>query len=120
MNIFEEFITTYGTTILYTVLTAIAGYLGMVFKGLVTKYFNDKTKQNVAKTCVKAVEQLYHNLGGEDKLSKALANASDMLAAKGITVTELELRMLIEAAVSEFNYAFKGKNDNAPASVDTE
>ena len=30
-----------------------------------------------------------------------------MLNEKGITVTDLELRMLIEAAVAEFNEAFK-------------
>ena len=30
-----------------------------------------------------------------------------MLNEKGITITDLELRMLIEAAVAEFNEAFK-------------
>jgi hypothetical protein len=30
-----------------------------------------------------------------------------MLAQKGITVSDLELRVLIEAAVAEFNEAFK-------------
>lgn len=32
-----------------------------------------------------------------------------MLAEKGIAITDLELRMLIEAAVAEFNEAFKKK-----------
>ena len=40
------------------------------------------------------------------KLQKALEAASEMLANKGITVTDIELRMLIEAAVGEFNDAF--------------
>ena len=30
-----------------------------------------------------------------------------MLAGKGITITDLELRMLIEAALAEFNNAFE-------------
>ena len=41
-----------------------------------------------------------------EKLEQALISASEMLEDKGITVTDLELRMLIEAAVAEFNSAF--------------
>ena len=107
MELFNEFISTYGTTILYSILTAIAGYLGIVVKNLYTKYINDKTKQDVAKTCVKAVEQIYKDLHGEEKLQKALEAASDMLLTKNISISDIELRILIEAAVAEFNDAFK-------------
>ena len=107
MELFNEFISTYGTTILYSILTAIAGYLGIVVKNLYTKYNNDKTKQDVAKTCVKAVEQIYKDLHGEEKLQKALEAASDMLLTKNISISDIELRILIEAAVAEFNDAFK-------------
>lgn len=107
MEFLNEFISMYGTTILYSVITAIAGYIGIMVKNLYTKYINDKTKQDVAKTCVKAVEQIYKDLHGEAKLQKALDAASEMLMSKNITITEIELRMLIEAAVAEFNDAFK-------------
>lgn len=98
---FAEFITEYGTTILYTVVTAIAGYIGVTIKNLYKKYINDKTKEKVVSTVVKAVKQLYSDLNGEEKLAKAIENISDMLEEKGITVSELEIRMLIESAVSE-------------------
>ena len=49
MSILNEFITNYGSTILYTILTAIAGYLGIVVKNLYTKFINDKTKKDVVK-----------------------------------------------------------------------
>lgn len=101
-----EFINQYGTTIIYAVLVAVAGYFGTVAKSLYTKYVNDKTKQAVAKTVVRGVEQIYKDLHGEEKLDKALEAASEMLAEKGINASELELRMLIEAAVAEFNDAF--------------
>ena len=101
-----EFINDYGTAILYTIVTAVFGYLGLVFKSLVAKYLDDKTKRDVAKTVVKAVEQVYKDLDGEEKLNQALSAASEMLASKGITVTDLELRMLVEAAVGEFNDVF--------------
>ena len=38
-----------------------------------------------------------------------------MLAEKGISITDLELRMLIESAVAEFNEAFKGETADAAA-----
>lgn len=103
---FAEFINQYGATILYAFVTSVAGYLAIVAKNLYTKYVNDKTKQAVAKTVVQAVEQIYKDLRGDEKLAKALEAAAEMLASKGITVTDLELRMLIEAAVGEFNDVF--------------
>lgn len=111
---FAEFINQYGTTILYAIVTAVAGYIGIAIKSLYTKYVNDKTKESVVRTCVKAAEQIYKDLHGDDKLLEVMISASEMLAEKGITITELELRMLIEAAVAEFNEAFKkGKSDLA-------
>ena len=104
---FAEFINLYGMQILYAIITAIAGYVGIVIKNLFTKYINDKTKAAVAKTAVQFVEQVYKDLHGEDKLNEALAAASEMLAEKSIAVSELEMRVLIEAAVAEFNEAFK-------------
>lgn len=93
-------------TILYTLLTAFAGYIGLWIKNLYTKHINDKTKEDVVRTCVKAVEQLYKNLHGEEKYNKVVESASEMLAVKGITISELEIKMLIEATVAEFNRAF--------------
>ena len=103
---FEEFVSTYGAEILMAVLTAIAGYIGIVVKNLYTKHINDKTKESVVKTVVQGVEQIYKDLHGDEKLNVALMTASEMLSEKGIYASELELRMLIEAAVGEFNDSF--------------
>ena len=113
MEFIKLFISEYGTTILYAVLTALAGYIGIFAKKLYTKYVNDKTKQAVAKAVVQAVEQIYKDLHGEEKLNKALEAASEMLAEKGITITDLEMRMLIEAALAEFNKAFEQGNTDS-------
>lgn len=114
---FNEFLSTYGMEILGTILTALAGYLGVVIKNLCQKYLNDKTKQDVAKTCVKAVEQIYKDLHGEEKFNKALECISDMLTEKGIAVSETEMKMLIESAVAEFNEVFsKGASTTTDAS----
>lgn len=102
MEIFSEFIAEYGTTLLYTVITAIAGYIGIAVKTIYKKYIDDKTKQDVVKTCVKAVEQLYKDLSGEEKYQMAIESVNEMLTEKGLTITTLELEMLIESAVNEF------------------
>ena len=109
MNIMNEFVSQYGTMILYAVLTATAGFLGTQLKKMYEKYINDKTKKAVVETCVKAVEQLYKDLDGESKKDKAIESIVDMLEEKGILITELEIEMLIESAVAEFN---KNKNAN--------
>lgn len=112
MDLLKEFISVYGSTILSVILTAIAGYLGILLKRLYQKNIldsDDSTKENIVKTCVKAVEQMYKDLHGAEKLQKALEAVSEMLAAKNITITDTELRMLIESAVGEFNDVFNTK-----------
>ena len=104
---FIEFINQYGMEILYTIVMAIAGYVGIVIKNLATKYINDKTKRDVAKTAVQFVEQVYKDLHGEEKLNAAFAAASEMLSEKGIYVSDLEMKVLLEAAVAEFNKVFE-------------
>lgn len=120
MEFIQEFISQYGTTILYAVLTAIAGYLGIVIKRLYEKYINDKTKQAVAKTVVQAIEQIYKDLHGDEKLNKALESMSEMLAEKGIQISDLEMRMLIEAAVAEFNEAFHKNEETGSVTAEGE
>lgn len=102
----EEIFGSYVLPAIVSLVAAAAAFLGNQLKRLYEKYINDKTKQSVVRTCVKAVEQLYHDLGGPEKLEKAKASAVEMLNEKGIPITDLELSMLIESAVSEFNYGF--------------
>lgn len=107
-----EFINTYGLQIMYAVITAIAGYIGIALKNMYKKYVNTKIKRDVVETAIKGVEQIYKDIHGDDKLDKALDAASQMLAEYGITVTDLELRMLVEAAVRRMNEEFqKGKTE---------
>ena len=54
-----EVFSAYILPALIAVLTALAGYIGTQIKRLYEKYVNDKVKQDVVRTCVKAAEQLY-------------------------------------------------------------
>lgn len=107
MEFFNQFMMEYGIQIIGTILLALAGLLGLLCKNLATKHLNDKTKQAIAKFVAQAVEQVYKDLHGEDKLNQALKMFSELLAEKGITISDLEMRVLIEAAVAEFNDVFK-------------
>lgn len=102
-----EIINMYGAEILGTLLLALAGIFGMIAKNLAAKYLDTDTKRTLAKVVVQFVEQAYKNLHGDDKLNAALVAFSDLLAEKKINATEAEMRILIEAAVAEFNEVFK-------------
>ena len=104
---FTDFINSYGMELLTTIITALAGWLAIVIKNLATKYLNDKTKQNIAKIVVEGIEQCYKALDGPAKLEKAIEAATQMLNEKNIKVTEVELRMLLESALGEFNKVFE-------------
>jgi hypothetical protein len=55
---------------------------------------------------------MYHDLSGTEKYEKALESIEEMLAEKGLTCTELEIRMLIEATVCSFNYSLWGDEED--------
>ena len=104
-----NFLNEYG--VLSAIITAAAAALGKLLKTLYDRtlgtYFKDKIKREVAAQVVKYVEQVYKDLHGEEKLEAAIVAAAEMLNEKGITISDLELRVLIEAALAEFNEAFK-------------
>lgn len=104
---FEYFIYCYGNQLLTAVLCAIFGCLGYALKRLYTRYVNDDTKRAIAKVAVQFVEQVWATLHGADKLQKALETAEALLKKKGIDFDAEEMEVLIEAAVAEFNEAFK-------------
>ncbi len=113
-----EFINNCGAELMHALFVAFAGYFGIVIKNLYQKYINDSTKKAVVKICVHAVEQLYKDLQGEDKYNKMVESVSEMLLEKGIAITELELKMLVEVAVGEFNKVFENGTD-IPDSIET-
>ena len=91
--------------VLGTIITAVVSYIGVKLKAMLEKLAADKTKRDAAETCVRAVEQLYKDLHGEDKFNKCVESLTAMLEEKGIAVTDLEIRMLIESAVQKLNEA---------------
>ena len=119
----KEFLAQYGMEMISTIVVAIMGFIGICIKNVIKKISDDKIKEQVCKTVVKAVEQMYSDLTGTEKYEKAVENITDMLTEKGISATELEVQMLIESCVKEMkenlpdwtktNSSETGVNDNA-------
>ena len=99
----QEFLTQYGMELVSTVVVAIMGFVGICIKNIIKKISDERTKEQVCKTVVKAVEQMYSDLTGDERYEKAVESVSEMLEEKGIGATELEIKMLIESAVKEMN-----------------
>lgn len=109
MSAFINFLNEYG--ILSAIITGVFSVLGVLLKKVYDKTIGerlkDQVKHEVAALVVKYVEQVYKDLHGEEKLEKALEAAADMLNEKGIIISDLELRVLLEAALAELNNAFQ-------------
>lgn len=121
MGAFINFLNEYG--ILSAIITGVASALGVLLKKVYDRTIGarikDKIKREVAAQVVKYVEQVYKELKGEEKLEKALEAAADMLNEKGIIISDLELRVLLEAALADFTDAFnKKKNPDAAEGYD--
>lgn len=99
-----------------TIVTALLGYVSVTIKNKISKKLDTQTKQEVARATVEYVEQVYQALGGAEKLQKAIEQARLILQEKGISITEVELKMLLESAVYGMN---KEKNaaENAAAAL---
>ena len=118
MNILNQYI----NQIILMLILALAAWLGAQAKNLYRKYINNEIKQNVCRTVVRFVEQVYIDLHGPEKLAQAMEKASEILEGYGITISESELIAMIEAAVNEFNNAFKknaGQGNHLPGSAVT-
>ena len=122
---FEYFVYNYGMEIIGLLLLTIAGCMGIAVRNGLNIWvkaqnsrLDNETKITIARSAAAFVEQVWQNLHGKDKLQKALETARELLAKKGIEFDADEMMVLIEAAVAEFNEAFKKPIDaeNADAS----
>lgn len=120
MTVVREFWTQYGTQLLYAAVTAIAGFVGIAIKNAYTRLVDSKFKQDIVKKSVQAVEQLSKNkdMQGEEKYQEAAGYAAALLQEHGINISDVELKLLIEAALAEFTSVFD-KTVNKKAAADT-
>ena len=100
----KEIIMEYLPKILEYVIIIIAGVLANKAKKLI----NTDIKKAIVRDTVKYVEQVFRDVHGAEKLDAAKDKAVALLREKGIKISDEEIIVLIESAVSEMN-----KNDSA-------
>ena len=99
----KEIIMEYLPKILEYVIIIIAGVLANKAKKLI----NTDIKKAIVRDTVKYVEQVFKDVHGVEKLDAAKDKAVALLKEKGIKISDEEIIVLIESAVSEMN-----KNDS--------
>lgn len=109
-ELLNQLFSTYLIPSVVTVVGAIASWIGVQLKKLYTDKINTAEKQKVIESTVNYVQQVYSDLKGEEKLEKALSTASEWLISKGLSVSDSELRVLIESAVYNMKKGFETSN----------
>jgi len=96
-------------TLLSVLLSGVVGWATLKVK----TYFQDKvdtdTKKAIIKDTVLYVQQVYEKLDGTEKLKKATETAIEWLNSKNVSITEVEVRILIEAAIMEAKNAWNSE-----------
>ena len=100
---------------LLTLITGWFAVLGNKIKAVYQEKVNTEIKKNLVNTTVQFVQQVYKDLDGDAKLQKALEQSTIALNEKGITVSEVELRMLIESAVYGLKSGFYAEQQKLQA-----
>lgn len=90
--------------------------IGLMVSGATTwlreKALETKTKtsnetytmlENLARNAVKATEQMFQDLNGQDKLMTAIQFGQRELSENGYVITDDQLEVFIESAVKEMN-----------------
>lgn len=99
MGFFSDFISNYGSEI----LLAILSFIGITFKTSYEKFIKEKTKKMVVEDSVRFVEQKFKNLSSKKKFEKAKEYSLELLTDKGITISDLELEILIESVCNNLD-----------------
>ena len=107
MSMMQELINQIAGNIIQTFLAVVVAYIGIVGKRLYQKYINTELKKIVVRDCVKAVEQIYTDIHGDDKKAQCENHIVQLLYEYGISITQAELDIMIESAVQELNKTLK-------------
>lgn len=102
-EILHEYLLPSAWTALVTLVGAVFAFIGAQLKKKYQEKIDTEEKRHAVETCVNAAEMVYKDLKGAEKLAKVKENIVEWLNLKGISISEIELDMMIEAAVTNLN-----------------
>lgn len=112
---FETMMHEYAFKLLFLMVCAIAAAVGFGCRKIYKRHVDSEEKEAIASAAAAFVEQAFKNLHGYDKLMQALDAARVLLAERGIKFSAEEMKILIEAAVGQFNDVFNRDAFNSTA-----
>lgn len=98
-NILMEFTKDYGIEIIHSIVMGVFSYIALDIKKEYKKHMQDKTKREVVDKVCNYVNEVYPNSTGLDKLSIAITSTKEILKEKGITISDLELKVLLHNSI---------------------
>ena len=96
----EEIVSTYLIPALMTILTGVATWIGTKIKKVIEEKATNEKVKDIIYDVVKYVEQTSKELTGSEKFQKSVDEATKWLNSKGIYVSDLELKIMIESTVN--------------------
>ena len=102
-EILHEYLLPSAWTALVTLVSAVFAFIGAQLKKKYQEKIDTEEKRHAVETCVNAAEMVYKDLKVAEKLAKVKENIVEWLNLKGISISEIELDMMIEAAVTNLN-----------------
>ena len=102
-EILHEYLLPSAWTALVTLVSAVFAFIGAQLKKKYQEKIDTEEKRHAVETCVNAAEMVYKDLKGAEKLAKVKENIVEWLNLKCISISEIELDMMIEAAVTNLN-----------------
>lgn len=106
----------YILSALGAILAYVGAYLGVKVKDLL----DTKQKRFIVEQTVKYVEQVGKALGSDEKLALAKQKSIEWINTKGLSVSEIELDILIEAFVNDFFAHYYPEKEEELESVGSE
>lgn len=101
IDILQEIVSTY---LIPAAITAIGGFITWI-GAKIKKIYEEKVKseevKHIVTNVVKYVERTMKSAKGEEKFAEALKQVSEWLSSKGIEISDVEMKLLIESAVNE-------------------
>ena len=97
-NLIENDVFNIITTLVSFVTVCIATKVKYIYEQKVT----DERKRTIVKTVVNAIEQVYKEMSGEKKLAIAQENVLAICNEKKLSITDLEMNLLIEETCHSF------------------
>ena len=98
-NILIDFTKEYGLEIIHSIVMGILSYIVIDIKKVYKKYIQDKTKKDVVKMVCRYIDEVYPSTTGDEKLNLVFNSTKEILKEKGITISDLELKVLLHNSI---------------------